>query len=325
MTSKILSLAAWVPIAVVCSFTVPCVAQIADQRPLRIVVPYPPGGTADGVARLLSIALQDRLKRTVIVDNKPGASTIVGAEFVAHSAPDGNTLLLTTESTLATNPSLYQKLPYSQSDFVPLSLVVDMPMVLVANTKVKANNVAQVIENARRSPSESTYASIGAGSPQHLSMALFDRMAGTRMTHVPYRGGSPAMSDVAGGQVDYFYAAIGTAVPFLESGRMKAIGLTGTKRSPLLPGVPTIAESGLPGYESSVWLGLLAPAGMSKEKVAQLETEIAQIVRSPQLQGSWNKMGVVPIGNTSAEFREKIRIDAEKWGKLIRETGIKAD
>lgn len=183
-------------------------AQLSEQKPIRLVVPYPPGGAADGVARILGIALQERLKRTVIVDNKPGASTIVGAEYVARSAPDGNTLLLTTESTLATNPSLYPKLPYAPSDFSPISLVVDMPMVLVAGTNVKASNITQVIETARRAPSESTYASIGSGSPQHLSMELLQRMAGVKMTHVPYRGGGPAMSDVAGGQVEYFFAAI---------------------------------------------------------------------------------------------------------------------
>lgn len=300
-------------------------AQLSEQKPIRLVVPYPPGGAADGVARILGIALQERLKRTVIVDNKPGASTIVGAEYVARSAPDGNTLLLTTESTLATNPSLYPKLPYAPSDFSPISLVVDMPMVLVAGTNVKASNITQVIETARRAPSESTYASIGSGSPQHLSMELLQRMAGVKMTHVPYRGGGPAMSDVAGGQVEYFFAAIGTAMPFIDSGRIKAIGLTGTKHSPLLPGVSTISETGLPGYESSVWLGLLAPAGMSKDMLNQLQAQVAEIVRSPHLQANWSKLGVIPVGNTQEEFKEKIREDTNKWGKLIRDAAIKPE
>lgn len=300
-------------------------AWSAEDKPIRLIVPYPPGGAADAVARLLGVSLAAQLNRSVFVENKPGASTILAAETVVHAPADGNTLFLTTESTLATNPSLYPKLPYSATDFSPISLVVDMPMVLVASAHAKANTVADVISIARSAPGKSTYASIGAGSPQHLSMELFNRMAGVTMTHIPYRGGSPALTDLAGGHVDYFFAALGTALSFGSSGRLKMIGLTGSSRSLLMPGVPTISEAGLGGYESSVWLGLLAPAGMSKQKIDELYSAVSLVVNSPQQNSTWEKLGVLPVGSTPAAFASKIEADSLKWGKLINDAGIKPD
>lgn len=312
------------------AFFATCMASFAAygqsaDRPIRIVVPYPAGATADSVARVLSQALREKWGRTIIVDNKPGASTIVGAEYVAHAAPDGETLLLTTESTLATNPSLYPKLPYTSKDFVPITQVVDLPMVLIAGAGVKANTVKDVIKEAQDKPDTATFASIGSGSSQHLSMVLFSKLAKVSMVHIPYRGGSPAIADVAGGHVEYFLSAIGTAVPFIKSGKVKAIGLTGMARSPLLPGTPTIAESGLPGYESSVWLGLLGPRGLPQDKIAKIQSDVAAVVKAPGTQAMWAKLGVTPMATSPAEFGAKIQSDANKWGALIRSAGIKPE
>jgi tripartite-type tricarboxylate transporter receptor subunit TctC len=301
-------------------------AQAQDSKPLRLVVPFAPGGAGDVVARAIAPGLSERLQRPVIVENKPGASTALAADLVAKSAPDGNTLLLTTEATLAINPALMQKLQYDPvKDFVPVTLVVNMPLVLVAGPKNDLSTVEQVIAKARKAPGELSYASVGGGSPQQLAMVLFNRMSGTSMNHVPYKGGAPAMSDVVGGQVDFFFGAIGTAAPHLASGRIRAIGQTGLQRHSSLPQIPTIAEAGLPGYETSVWLGLLAPAGTPQAQIDRLQAEVSRLIREASLKDRWIALGADPVGNTPAAFAEVIRKDVERWGRVIKEAQIKAD
>ncbi|UUX95326.1 tripartite tricarboxylate transporter substrate binding protein [Aquabacterium sp. J223] len=301
-------------------------AHAQEVRPLRIIVPFAPGGAGDVVARAIAPGLSERLQRPVLVENKPGASTILAADMVAKSAPDGNTLLMTTEATVAINPALMPKLPYDPvKDFVPITKVVDMPLVLVAGPKNDLATVEQVIERARRSPGQLSYASVGAGSPQQLAMVLFNRLSRTEMNHIPYKGGAPAVGDVVGGQVDFFFAAIGTAGPHVASGKLRPIGLTGTRRHPALPQVPTIAEAGLPGYETSVWLGLLAPAGTPPAVVARLQSEVARLVIEPALRERWLALGAEPVASTPAAFAESIRSDAENWGRVIREAQIKAE
>jgi tripartite-type tricarboxylate transporter receptor subunit TctC len=313
--------------AVVVGIASPVVrAQSTEVKPLRIVVPFAPGGAGDVVARTIAPGLSERLQRPVLVENKPGASTVLAAELVRASPPDGSTVLMTTEATLAINPSLIAKLPYDPvRDFLPVTMVVDMPLVLVAGPKTDAANVEQVIERARKSPGQLSYASVGAGSPQQLAMVLFNRMSQTQMNHIPYKGGAPAVTDLVGGQVDFFFAAIGTAAPHLASGKLKAIGLTGTQRHRSLPQVPTIAESGLPGYESSVWLGLLAPAGTPTSAITRLQSEVAELLLQPSVRERMLALGAEPVGSAPAAFADRIRGDTEKWSRVIREAQIKAD
>lgn len=305
--------------------TVPAAAQ-GEAKPLRLVVPFAPGGAGDVVARAIAPGLSERLQRPVIVENKPGGSTVVAADYVAKSPPDGNTLLLTTEATLAITPALVAKLLYDPvKDFVPVTMVVNMPLVLVAGPKNDISTVEQVVARAKKSPGELSYASVGGGSPQQLAMVLFNRLSNTSMNHIPYKGGSPAVTDLVGGQVDFFFAAIGTAAPHLASGKIRAIGLTGSQRHPALPQVPTIAEAGLPGYETSVWLGLLGPAGMPSAQVDRIQAEVARLVHQPAYKDRWMALGADAVGNSPAAFAEIIRKDAERWGKVIKEAQIKAD
>lgn len=301
-------------------------AQSGEAKPLRIVVPFAPGGAGDVVARTIAPGLSERLQRPVLVENKPGASTMLAAEFVRGATPDGSTLLMTTEATLSINPSLIAKLPYDAAkDFTPVTMVVDMPLVLVAGPKTDATTVEQVIERARKSPGQMSYASVGAGSPQQLAMVLFNRMSQTQMNHIPYKGGAPAITDLVGGQVDFFFAAIGTAAPHLASGKLKAIGLTGTQRHRSLPQVPTIAESGLPGYETGVWLGLLAPAGTPPDAIARVQSAVAELLLQPAVRERMLTLGAEPVGSAPAAFADRIRGDTEKWSRVIREAQIKAD
>ncbi len=297
-----------------------------ETKPLRIVVPFAPGGAGDVVARVIAPLLGERLQRQVIVENKAGASTIVGAEAVARAAPDGNTLLLTTDATIAINPWLFSKLPYDpQNDLMPVTMVVNMPLVLVAGPKMEAASVEQLIAHARKAPGSISYASVGGGSPQQLAMVLFNKLSSTQMNHIPYKGGAPAVTDVAGGQVDLFFAAIGTAAPFLANGKLKPLGLTGRQRHPSIPNVPTIAEAGLPAYDMSVWLGLFAPAGTPSSVIDRIQREVARIVQEPQVKDRWVKLGAEGVGDTPMQFAETIRRDTDKWGRLIRESNIKAD
>lgn len=303
----------------------PVSSHAKDNDVIHLLVPFPPGGQGDLVARFVANELANRMQKKVVVENKPGANTIVAAQALARSPADGSYLMLTSDATLVTNPHLYKNLSYKPSDFVPISRVVDLPLVLIASTTTKPSNAKEVIEAAKQEPKKYTFGSIGVGSTQQLGMELFKSMAQIEINHIPYGGGAPAMNDVSGGRINYFLAGLRTASNYIDSKKAKPIGLTGGKQTDLLPGVPTISESGLPGFEMSAWLGVLAPAKLSPELVQKFQTQLVNIAKDEKLQEKWHQLGGIPIGSTSDEFKEFIKKDSARWEKVIKSAGIKSE
>lgn len=300
-------------------------SQAQDKDVIHLLVPFPPGGQGDSVARLVGIELAARMKKTVVVENKAGANTIIAAQALARAPADGTYIMVTSDATLVTNPSLYPSLPYSQSDFVAISQIVELPLVLVASTETKPGTVKEVISAAKAEPGKYSYASIGMGSTQQLGMEMLSSMAGIKLNHIPYKGGGPAMADLAGGHVNYFLSGLGTAATFVQSGKVKAIGLTGDQRSDLLPGVPTIAEAGVPGFKMGAWLGVIAPAKTPAALIQEYQGHLMKMAKDPALQPKWKQLGAIPVGNSSSEFQAFIKRDAAVWSKIITQAGIKAE
>jgi len=257
-------------------------AQNYPTKPIRLVVPFPAGGTTDILARAAAQKLSEALGQQVVVDNRPGAGGNIGADIVAKSAPDGYTLLMGTVGTHAINPSLYTKMPYDHfKDFVPVVLVAGVPNVLVVTPSLPVNSVQDLIKLAKEKPGQINFASSGSGTSIHLSGELFKTMTGVEMTHVPYKGSSPALTDLMGGQVQLMFDNLPSALPQIKGGKLRAIAVTSTKRAPALPDIPTMAESGLPGFEASSWFGVLAPAGTPPAVVTRINTEINKWLQSP--------------------------------------------
>ncbi len=299
-------------------------ADIYPAKPVKIVVPYTPGGGADILARTLAAALSPKLGQNVIVENRPGANTITGTEFVAHAAPDGYTLMLTPAS-FAINPSFY-KLPYDTvHGFAPVALVALVPLLLVTNPKLPVNSVTDLIALAKAQPGKLTFASYGSGSPAHLAGELFKSMTGVDMLHVPYKGSAPALSDIVAGHVSLSFSSMSPAVPLVKSGRLKAIAVTTPKRVSAMKEIPTVGESGVPGYEVQAWNGIVAPAGTPKDVVAKLNKAIADIVATGEFRERISAQGFEPDSSTPEDFRELIERDIGKWAKVIKESGAKPD
>jgi tripartite-type tricarboxylate transporter receptor subunit TctC len=297
-------------------------AQTYPSRPVRIVVPLSPGGFADTPARMLAPRLSEQLGRQFFVENKPGAGGTIGADFVAKSAPDGYTLLLTgTPHVISAH--LYKKLPYDAlKDFTPIALVASGPYALVVNPhKVPANSVKELIAAAKAQPGKIDYASSGNGSAQHLVGALFNSMAGIELNHVPYKGSGPAMQDLIGGQVGVSFAGVPNVLGHVKAGRLKALGVTTAKRWSELPDVPTIAEAGVPGYEATLWLNISGPAGLPADIVQRLNTEIARALRDPEVQANFRSAGVDATSMGPQELNAFMRAEYDKWGRVVRETG----
>src|SRR5664279_1265564 len=258
-------------------------AQGYPTRPIRLVVPFPAGGTTDILARAVSQKLTEAFGQAVVVDNRPGAAGNIGSDLVAKSTPDGYTLLMGTVGTHAINPSLYAKMPYDHiKDFVPVVLVAGVPNVLEVNTSVPVHSVNDLIKLAKDKPGQINFASSGAGTSIHLSGELFKTMAGVDMTHVPYKGSSPALTDLMGGQVQIMFDNLPSSLALIKAGKLRAIAVTSLKRSPALPDVPTISESGVPGFEASSWFGVLAPAGTPAPIVARINSEVNKWLQSPE-------------------------------------------
>jgi tripartite-type tricarboxylate transporter receptor subunit TctC len=293
--------------------------------PIRMVVPFPPGGGVDSMGRIVAQRLAEALGKQIVVDNRGGANGMIGSELVAKAPKDGYTLLF-NGANLVTTPSLYAKVTYDPvRDFEPVSLVSLAPNILVAHPSVPANSVSELIALARARPGLVTFAGSGSGSTPHLAGELFKVMAKVDMVHVPYRGSGPAMVGLLSGEaVTMFLPAI-NAGPHLKSGRLRAIAVTAGKRLPAYPQLPTIAESGLRGYESSQWYGALAPAGTPAEIVNLLNGHIVKIMHAPDLQKRLIEDGTVPVGSTRAEFAAYIRSETEKWAKVIKASGAKVD
>jgi len=299
---------------------------VYPTKPIRIVVPFPAGGTTDILARAVGQKLTETNGQPVLIDNRPGAGGNIGAELVAKSPPDGYTLLMGTVGTHAINPSLYAKMPYDhQKDFAPVILVAGVPNVLVINPSVPANSVQELIAYGKANPGKLNFASSGSGTSIHLAGELFKTMSGVQMTHIPYKGSAPAIADLLGGQVQIMFDNLPSALPQIKAGKLKALAVTSAQRATALPDVPTIAEAGLPGFEASSWFGLLAPAGTPKEVIVKLNTEVAKWLASPEAREKLAAQGAIAAGKTPEDFTQHIVAETAKWQKVVKESGAKVD
>jgi tripartite-type tricarboxylate transporter receptor subunit TctC len=294
-------------------------------RPIRIVVPQSPGASTDTTARLIAQRLTTALGQTVLVDNRPGAGSVIGTEVVAKATPDGHTLLVVA-SSITLNPILHKNLSWDPiRDFAPITQLSSFPNILVVHPAVPVKTVKDVIALAKAKPGALNYGSAGTATGTHLSAELFKHMTGTDMVHVPYKGGGAAMPALMGGQVQLMFATTVSALPHVRAGKLRAIAVTSPKRSPSAPDVPTIAESGVPGYDHTPWNGFLAPAKTPRAIVARLNEETARILHTPDTKAIFMNEGAEPVGNKPEEFGAIIRSEIAKWGKVIQAAGIKAD
>jgi tripartite-type tricarboxylate transporter receptor subunit TctC len=296
------------------------------ERPIRLVVPFPPGGGADNLARIIMPKVATILGESIIIDNRPGAGGNVGAESVARAAPDGYTLLYGTNGTHAINASLYQNLRFDPvKDFVPVSRMTTIAALLIVNSGFPANSVAELIAYAKSHPGEINFASAGNGTTSHLAGELFRKMAGIDIVHVPYRGGALAVVDLIGGQVQMMIDVMPNAYPLAKEGKVRGLAVTTARAFPASPEYPTVAESGLPGFEISAWDGIFAPAGTPEHIIVKLNAAIRQALDDPRLREALLARGAQPVPTTPDEFARSITASADKWGKLVREAGAKVD
>ena len=307
----------------------PLAALAQNDKPITIVVPYAPGGTTDMLGRLIAQQLGTALGRTVIVDNKPGAGTAIGASQVARSAPDGSTLLVATSTTLAINPWLYKKLSYDPAkDFAPVGLIGAVLLMVVVHPSVPARTLAELVALAKSKPEGLSYGSAGNGSPQHLGAEMFKFATGTAMTHVPYKGSALALTDLLGGQLQLMFTDIAPALQHVRSGKLRALAVTSKKRQPTFPDVPTVAESRMPGtadFEAVAWQSIVAPAGTPPPVVERLSQEIAKVIAQPALRQKLENDGFEPGSSTPAQLAAYIRSESERWGQVIRASGATVD
>ena len=327
MNRRMLLAALAASLAVVVAVPPAALAQTAvPTRPIRIVVPFPPGGTTDILERAAAQKMTEAWKEQAVVDNRPGAGGNIGAELVAKAQADGYTMLMGTVGTHSINASLYAKMPYDHvRDFAPVILVAAVPNVLVVHPSVPVQSVGELIAYAKANPGKLNFASSGSGTSIHLAGELFKVMAGVTMTHVPYKGSAPAIADLVGGQVQLMFDNLPSALPQIKAGRLRALGVTSAQRASALPDVPTIAESGLPGYEASSWFGLLAPAGTPPDVVAKVNGEVARWLASPEAKEKLLSQGANAAGGTPEAFARHIAAETEKWQRVVKASGAKVD
>ena len=307
------------------AFGATAVAQEYPAKPIRVVVPFPPGGGTDLMARSVMQKLGESLGATVVIDNRGGAGGTIGSDIVAKSPADGYTILIVSGAH-AINPSIYLKLPYdSVRDFAPVTMFTSGPGLLVVHPSVPAKSVKEFIALARSRPGQLNYASAGIGTPPHLAGELFKTMAGVNMVHVPYKGNGPAYTDLLGGQVSVMFPTIPTAIPHVRAGKLRALAVTTAKRTAITPELPTIAESGVPGYDVSSWYGLLAPAGTPAAVVAKLQREVARVLRLPDVSERLTPQGLDIVADTPGEFAAIIKSEIVKWAKVVKASGAGAD
>lgn len=315
-------------LAVACIAALAAGAACADDypsHPVKIVVPFAAGGPADIFARFLAQRLQQSLKQPFVIENQPGAGSIIGTETVAKSEPDGYTLLLMS-NTHTVNESLFKKKPFVlMRDFTPVAPINYSDLVLVVKPSLPVHSVADLIKLAKAKPGVLNYASSGPGTPYHMAGELFKAMAGVDIQHIPYKGSSGARNDLLGGQVDMMFDAVSTMAGFAEAGKVRALATTGSKRSNVLPDLPTVSEAGVPGYNAVIWLGLMAPKGTPAAITGKLNAEITKIVSEPAVQQAWAKQGAVPMTMTLAEFTQYLNDDIAKWAKVVKISGAKVD
>lgn len=302
-------------------------AQAPDAwptRPITLVVPFPPGGTTDLLARLVARTAGDRLGQNMVVENRPGAGGGIGAAAVARAKPDGYTLVMGTLGTQVTNQFIYAEVPYNASkDFAPVTLVANSPNVLLVNPRTGISTVSQLLEQARRAPGTLNYASTSLGGSPHLSGELFTAMADVDIRHVPYKGAAPAMTDLLGGQVQMMFDNLPSAMAQIQAGSVRALAVTTPERVALMPDVPTVAQVGLPGYEVNAWFGLLAPAGTPEPITQRIQAAVANALEDPAIRAQVEALGALPVANTPQAFSDVIRADTQKWQQVIRDAGIK--
>jgi tripartite-type tricarboxylate transporter receptor subunit TctC len=295
-------------------------ADAYPNRPIRLVVPYPPGGSIDITARLLAKAITEDTGQPTYIDNRTGASGIIGMDHVAKATPDGYTLLM-VPSGLTSNPYLYQKLPFDwQKSIAPISKIADQPNILVVNPKLGVKNVAELIALARSKPGKLSYGTAGAGSTQHISGEVFQKVAGVSLLHVPYKGGMPALQDVVAGQIDLMFETSPSVIPFIQGNKVVPLGVTTSRRISALPNVPAIGES-VKGFEAYAWIGFAAPAGTPPEVLAKLNS-IARKAVNGNLKQNLLELGLIPVGDSQAEFAKFLKDDYENYGRVIKEAGI---
>jgi len=301
-------------------------AQDFPSRPIRFIVPAPPGGAPDAVARIISQRMTTQLGHQVIVDNRGGGNGIIGSEAGARAAGDGYTMVMGYAGPFSINPGLVPNLSYDVvKDFTPLTLLAISQNVLVVHPSFPARSVKELISLAKAQPGKINYASGGTGQSSHLSMELLLQMAGAKMTHIPYKGAGPALADTISGHVPLHFLALAPAIPLIKSGKLIAIGVTGSSRSQALPEVPTIAESGLTGYEVLTWYGALVPSSTPKAIVTKLHTEMVAALKTPEVVEFYKRQGLEPGGNSSEAFGTYLQVEIEKWKQLIKDRGIKSE
>jgi tripartite-type tricarboxylate transporter receptor subunit TctC len=308
-----------------CAFALHAHAQAWPSRPVKIVVPFAAGGPADNYARFLAQRLQDALGQPFVVDDTPGGGSVIGTDIVAKAPADGYTLLLMS-NTHTVNETLLANKPFVLTrDFVGIAPINYSDLVLVAHPSLKASTVQELVAQARAQPGKINYASSGPGTPYHMAGELFKSMAGVYLVHIPYRGSSGARTDVMGGQVDLMFDAVTTMAEVVKSGKVKAIATTGLQRSTVLPDVPTVNESGVPGYEATIWLGLMAPKGTPKAVVDKLNEAVTKIASDADVKREWAKQGATPMAMSPAQFEKYLNDDIAKWAKVIKTAHIKVD
>ena len=304
----------------------PVRAQSFPSRPIRLVVPFPPGGAVDFYARIVQPALGEKLGQPIVIDNKPGASGMIGADFVAKSPPDGYTLLLGNIASLAINVGLYAKMTYDPvRDFTPITHTVDVNYVLVVHPSVPVHSVRELVDYAKANPRKLAFGSAGSGSLPHLAGELFKSMTGTQMVHVPYKGGGPMVTDLLGGSIQLVIADQANLMPHVRTGKLRALAVASATRSPAEPDLPTIAEAGVPGFQAVAWNGLVGPAGLPPELVKRLNAVFVETQSEPAIRARLTEGGLDPIGDTPESFGRFIPAEIAKWSKIAKDVGARVD
>ena len=300
--------------------------QDYPNKPIRLIVPFTPGGVTDTGARVVADKLGARLGQSVVVDNRPGASGNIGTQMVAAAAPDGYTLLLGFDGTLVINPHVYAKVPFDTlKDFVPVSKIGDAVLIIVVHPSVSAKTLSELVAYSKTNPGGVSYGSAGTGSTPHLAGELLKARTGADFVHVPYKGGGQSMTDVVGGSLPMLYTAVAGAYPFVQKGQIRPIAVSSAQRLASLPEVPTVAESGVPGFESSSWIGILAPAKTPQPIVERLQRELHAVVQSPEVRDRLASLGISALGNTPAEFGQQIRADLAKYDQIVKAAKVRVD
>ena len=304
----------------------PALSQAYPDKPVRIVVPFAPGGLADNMVRVMSGKFAERLSQQVVIDNRPGANGNIGTHAVAQSAPDGYTLLAGFNGTLVINPFVYSKLPFDTvADFAPITIIGDGSLTLVVHPSFPANDLRELIALAKSKPGSLSFASAGTGSTSHLTGELLKQRTGIEMVHIPYKGGGQAVGDLLGGQIPLLFTSVSTVAQHVKLGKLKGLGVPAARRSAAMPDVPTFIENGLPDFVASSWVGLLAPARTPRPIIAQLHRDAAATLQLPEVRERYAMLGIDPIGNTPEQYRDQIRADLARWEKVVRQAKIQLE